>query len=117
MRYKSVTVDTTITSLIEFAQTHGTTYKMLKIMNPWLLKDELVVGRDAEGNPKSYTIKIPKSAKSPPGADTMLPDSMAPDTSMVTVSDSLVDTAAVESTDGLVPQPEEVPQDSSQKEE
>lgn len=106
-RYQTVTVDTTISSLVDFAQFHGTTYKMLKVMNPWLLKDELVVGTDSEGNRKKYSIKIPKGASiSDSEINQMLPDTIAPDTSLITVADSLVDTTAVKAVDGLVPTPD-----------
>ena len=115
-RYTKVTVDTTITSLVEFAQQHGTTYKMLKVMNPWILNDGLKVGLDADGNRKKYTIKIPKGAKIPDhAANEMLPDSVPVDTTMVTVSDSLVDTLS-STPDGLVPTPDETVQDSTTEE-
>lgn len=107
-RYQTVTVDSTISSLVEFAQTHGTTYKMLKVMNPWLLKDELIVGTDKDGNPKQYKIKIPKGASIPDSAiNEMLPDSAAADSAAVMASDSLTDTTAVAPVEGLVPTPEE----------
>ena len=59
LRYKTVTVDSTITDLVSFAKQHGTTYKMMKVMNPWILKDQLVI--EEEG--KTYTIKIPHDAE------------------------------------------------------
>ncbi len=52
--YKIITVDTSLPSLGEFAKEHGTTYRMLKIYNPWLISDKLTV---STGN--SYEIKVP----------------------------------------------------------
>lgn len=48
-------VDEPITSLAEFAQKYGTTYRMLKLYNPWLRQPYL---RNRAG--KTYKIKIPK---------------------------------------------------------
>lgn len=49
-----VKVDKTIANLGEFAKEHGTTYRMLKVYNPWLISSRLTV---APG--KTYEIKIP----------------------------------------------------------
>ena len=51
----SVAVDTSIANLGEFAQQFGTSYRMLKVFNPWLKDNKLT-------NPKRkvYDIKIPK---------------------------------------------------------
>ncbi len=51
----SVTVDTSIANLGEFARQFGTSYRMLKVFNPWLKDNRLT-------NPKRkvYDIKIPK---------------------------------------------------------
>lgn len=51
---KTIKVDKTITSLGEFAKSHGTTYRMLKVYNPWLISSRLTV---APG--KTYEIMIP----------------------------------------------------------
>lgn len=49
-----VKVDTAITSIGKFAETHETSYKMVKLLNPWLRENYLPV------NPgKSYRIKLP----------------------------------------------------------
>ncbi len=53
--YKTIAVNTSIASLGEFAQQHGTTYRMLKVYNPWLLDNSLTV----RGG-KTYEIKIPR---------------------------------------------------------
>ncbi len=51
----TVTVTQSIGSLVEFAQEHGITYKLLKHYNPWLRNTSLpVVGG------KTYTITLPK---------------------------------------------------------
>lgn len=51
---KDIFVDKTITNLADFAHQHGTTYRLLKYYNPWLINTKLNV---AEG--KSYLIKVP----------------------------------------------------------
>ncbi|MCQ2252507.1 MAG: lytic transglycosylase domain-containing protein [Bacteroidales bacterium] len=59
-----VEVDTAITDLYAFGRDHAGTYKMLKLLNPWL-RDTKLTNRDG----KLYTIKVPaegardKSAK------------------------------------------------------
>ncbi|MBR5644629.1 MAG: lytic transglycosylase domain-containing protein [Salinivirgaceae bacterium] len=51
--YSVVEVDSTIADMADFAFEHGTNYKMLKLMNPWLRSTKLT-------NPKrkTYSIKI-----------------------------------------------------------
>ncbi len=51
---KIVQVDKSIASLGEFAKRNGTTYRMLKVYNPWLISNRLTV---ASG--KMYKIKVP----------------------------------------------------------
>ncbi len=55
LKYKTITVDKTITNLAEFAQANGTSYKMLKIYNPWLRNHKLTVRPG-----KSYEIQLPE---------------------------------------------------------
>lgn len=90
LRYRVVKVDTTIPDLITFAQEHGTTYKMLKVMNPWLLSDELVVSPG-----KKYGIKIPRSAKVPKAAEDMIPGSDPNDSTGVAPVDTLGESLTV----------------------
>ncbi|PPK86385.1 transglycosylase-like protein with SLT domain [Neolewinella xylanilytica] len=52
--YRTVTVDTSIANLGDFARQQGTTYRMLKLYNPWLVTGNLTVSR---GN--SYELRIP----------------------------------------------------------
>ena len=52
--YRTVTVDTSIANLGDFAREQGTTYRMLKLYNPWLVTGSLTVSR---GN--SYELRIP----------------------------------------------------------
>lgn len=52
---KQVSVDSTITSLTEFAKKQGTNYKMLKLFNPWLRSQKLT-----NKNKKKYLIDLPK---------------------------------------------------------
>lgn len=51
---KTITVDTTIVNLAEFAKNQGINYKILKIHNPWLRDKKLEVSAN-----KKYEIQIP----------------------------------------------------------
>ncbi len=51
--YKNITVDSSITDLVNFAKSQGVTYKELKMLNPWLRDKTLP--NDVN---KSYQIKI-----------------------------------------------------------
>lgn len=53
--YSIISVDKSIPSLAEFAHTYGTTYRMLKRYNPWLITDRLDVGPG-----QLYKIHIPR---------------------------------------------------------
>lgn len=53
--YRTVEVTETIANLGEFAESQGTTYRMLKVYNPWLISHRLTV---SSGN--AYLIKIPE---------------------------------------------------------
>ncbi len=53
--YKIVKVDTTIPNLGDFAREHGTSYRMLKVYNPWLLDSSL-----PNRSGKVYEIKVPR---------------------------------------------------------
>ncbi len=53
---KMVSVEEPISNLGDFARKHGTTYRMLKVYNPWLISNRLTVGPG-----KSYEIRIPAS--------------------------------------------------------
>ncbi|MEM7035984.1 MAG: lytic transglycosylase domain-containing protein [Bacteroidota bacterium] len=78
LRYKTVKVDSTIDDLITFALDHGTTYKMMKVLNPWILKDRLEIPQAKEGEEqKIYEIKVPRDAKFPELEDAkeLIPDS------------------------------------------
>ena len=55
LKYREIKVDTAIRDLAAFAESHGTNYKVLKFLNPWL--------RQTNFTPqprKSYMIKIPE---------------------------------------------------------
>ena len=52
---KTITVTSSIPNLAEWAIQNGTTYKMLRILNPWIRSRSLTV---SSGN--SYTIQVPK---------------------------------------------------------
>lgn len=53
--YREVVVTSSISNLADFARANGTTYKMLKQMNPWLRGRSLTVKSG-----KSYVIQLPK---------------------------------------------------------
>jgi hypothetical protein len=53
--FATVSVDSTIASLGDFAQQYGTSYRMLKVFNPWLKGSKLTNTKR-----KVYDIKIPK---------------------------------------------------------
>ncbi len=53
--YKNIKVTQTIGNLTDFAISHKTNYKVLKLMNPWIKSQSLTV----VGN-SSYIIKVPK---------------------------------------------------------
>ena len=55
--FKSVTVNSDIKSLVSFAKSNGTTYRLLREMNPWLV-DTLLTVRPS----KSYEIRIASGA-------------------------------------------------------
>lgn len=54
LKYRTVTVNQTISNLTDFAKENGTSYKMLKIYNPWLRAHKLTVKPG-----KSYEIQLP----------------------------------------------------------
>jgi membrane-bound lytic murein transglycosylase D len=53
--YHALTVDTSIPNLGTYALEHGTSYRMLKVYNPWLTSNNLTVPPG-----KTYQIKVPK---------------------------------------------------------
>lgn len=57
LEYDIVTVDASIESLVDFAFSHNTTYRELRLLNPWLRQYELPNKRG-----KEYEIKIPSKS-------------------------------------------------------
>jgi hypothetical protein len=55
--YRTITVTSSIANLADFAIQNGTTYKMLRLMNPWLRGRALTVTGG-----KSYVIKLPTTS-------------------------------------------------------
>ena len=55
--YKTVTVDSTITSFADFAKQHNISYKILKHFNPWLRESYL-----NNSSKTSYEIKLPTNS-------------------------------------------------------
>lgn len=53
-KYYEVTVDKSVSSWGDFAKQYGTTYRMLKVYNPWLRENKLTVINNV------YQIKIPR---------------------------------------------------------
>ena len=54
LTYRTVMVNTTVESWSDFAQEHGTSYRMLKVYNPWLISGKLTCS-----GKKDYVIKLP----------------------------------------------------------
>lgn len=54
LNYSIVTVEEAVLSWGEFAVAHGTTYRMLKVFNPWLITNSLT-----NKDKKKYEVKIP----------------------------------------------------------
>ncbi len=57
--YKIIEVDSTIADLYSFAEQNGINYKLLKMLNPWMLKSVL-----PDASRKKYKIKIPNNPSS-----------------------------------------------------
>lgn len=74
LRQKRIKVTEDITDLVQFAKDHGTTYKMVKVLNPWLLEDQLKVEKD-----QHYIINIPIDADYNPPVGELLVDSTGTD--------------------------------------
>ncbi len=63
LNLRTVKIDTTINSLIDFAHKQGVSYKSLKVYNPWLISDKLSILNDKKTTtPKSYLITLPTDA-------------------------------------------------------
>lgn len=56
LSYFEVQVDSAVVSLAQFSKHYSTSYKMLKLLNPWLRESNLL-----NKAKKTYSIKIPKS--------------------------------------------------------
>jgi hypothetical protein len=56
--YREIAIDFEISNLAEWALKHGTTYSMLKIMNPWLRQDFL-----QNKSRRTYILQIPKEER------------------------------------------------------
>ncbi len=54
INYKTVTVDSSIHNLTEFAKTQGTSYRMLRVMNPWMIGYSLT-----NSSRRTFEFKIP----------------------------------------------------------
>jgi len=54
LKVKTITVDTAISNLAAFAEANGSTYKILKVMNPWLRARNLPAKKG-----KTYEIELP----------------------------------------------------------
>lgn len=72
-RYKTVVVDTTVSDLVDFALRNNTTYRNLKVLNPWLRDYEL-----PNRSGRYYEIKIPDGGTVYDGMESS-PDSMTTD--------------------------------------
>jgi len=54
--YREVMVTSSVFNLAQFAKQNGTSYKILRVMNPWLRGKSLTVAKG-----KTYTIKLPQN--------------------------------------------------------
>ncbi|MDI9319138.1 MAG: lytic transglycosylase domain-containing protein [Phycisphaerales bacterium] len=54
LKTKTIIVDSSITNLADFAEENGSSYKILKVMNPWLRNHALTAKKG-----KSYEIELP----------------------------------------------------------
>jgi membrane-bound lytic murein transglycosylase D len=57
--FRLITVSSSIANLADFAISNGTTYKMLRVMNPWIKGRSLTVSGG-----KTYQVKLPKETRS-----------------------------------------------------
>ena len=53
--YRTVRIDSSVSDLVQFAINNGTTYKILRLMNPWIRGKSLTVS-----NGNAYELKLPK---------------------------------------------------------
>ena len=53
--YRTVRIDSSVSDLVQFAISNGTTYKILRLMNPWIRGKSLTVS-----NGNAYELKLPK---------------------------------------------------------
>ncbi|MEA1874570.1 MAG: lytic transglycosylase domain-containing protein [Bacteroidota bacterium] len=60
LKTEIIKVDTAISSLVDFAFEHGTNYKILKSLNPWLTNKYLI-----NNSGKTYEITLPKAGTRP----------------------------------------------------
>jgi membrane-bound lytic murein transglycosylase D len=58
LNYRVVTISSSIPDLAQFAIDNGTTYKMLRILNPWIRGRSLSVSGG-----KTYQVKLPQTNK------------------------------------------------------
>jgi membrane-bound lytic murein transglycosylase D len=86
LKYKVMEVDTTIPDLIAWSLAQGTTYKMVKVLNPWLLKDRLEVPKAREGDvQKKYRIAVPRAGAQEDQGSELVPRSLGDTTAMDSV--------------------------------
>lgn len=109
LRYRVVEVDTTIHDLIAWSLAQGTTYKMVKVLNPWILGDKLVVkAKDGEER-KVYRIAVPKGGTTEDQGQELVPRSLGDSVSADTLLPSPHGNEAVDPANA---QPENTPSTS-----
>ena len=54
LEFRTVTVNTSVDNWGDFAKTHGTSYRLLKVYNPWLIDTKLTCS-----GKKDYVVKLP----------------------------------------------------------
>ncbi len=82
-----ITVDTAITDLASFAIANGTTYKILKTLNPWMISSTLTSAAN-----KKYTIQLPVKGASLYGLED---DALPPNSMTVTDTSKFVTQAEI----------------------
>jgi membrane-bound lytic murein transglycosylase D len=84
LRYHLVQVDTSISDLIAWSLAQGTSYKMVRVLNPWILGDKLILPETEDGQKgKIYRIAIPKEGSREDHGSELVPwtlgDTLRPD--------------------------------------
>lgn len=98
LQYNVMAVDTTIPDLIAWSLAQGTTYKMVKVLNPWILGDKLDIPKPKAGEEaKVYKIKVPKPGANENQGQELIPHVVADSVSLDSLPPSPHEAASVKS--------------------